>query len=48
MYALTQHDGSWVMSARTGKRMVWSSRKLAHLAAKHLAKQYGYLKVVDA
>lgn len=48
MFALKQPDGTWVMSVRTGARMTWTERRWARLAAKHLAKQYGHLTVVDA
>lgn len=48
MFALVRSDGSWVMSTRTGARMVFSERRLARMAALHLAKKYGPLKAVEA
>lgn len=49
MFALKQPDGTWVMSVRTGKRMVWSERRLARRAAKILGKRDGtFYTVTDA
>lgn len=49
MFALRDQQDRWVTSKRTGKRMVWTSRKLAHLAAKHIGKDRKIVcRVVEA
>lgn len=47
MFSLQTSTGDWARM-RNGARFVYSSRVLARLAARHLAKTHGRLDVVHA
>lgn len=47
MFALQTGDGDWARM-RNGQRFVYSSRTTARMAATHLFKFHGNLKVVEA